>query len=77
MCAGWFKHAFMFMEVTAMSGKTKCNSCVNYIYDMECNYYECQVNLDEDEMGKFLSRSFDDCPYFQFYDEYKTVRKQN
>jgi hypothetical protein len=35
------------------------------------------VNLDEDEMGKFLSRSFDDCPYFQFYDEYKTVRKQN
>lgn len=55
----------------------KCESCVNYVYDPEYNYYECQVNLDEDEMGMFLTHSFEDCPYYQFYDEYKTVRKQN
>lgn len=59
-----------------MKGKANCECCINYIYDEEYNCYECQVNLDEDEMGNFLSNSFDNCPYFQFNDEYKTVRKQ-
>ncbi len=54
-----------------------CDSCVNYIFDDEYEDYECQVNLDEDEMGKFLTSSFNDCPYYHLYDEYKTVRKQN
>jgi hypothetical protein len=59
-----------------MKGKTSCEFCINYIYDEECGYYICQVDLDEDEMGKFISNTFDDCPYFQFNDEYKIVRKQ-
>lgn len=60
-----------------MKGKTNCESCINYIYNEDYECYECQVDLDEDEMGKFMERSFADCPYFQFNDEYKTVRKQN
>lgn len=60
----------------AMKAKTNCECCINYIYNEEFICHECQVNLDEDEMGKFLTHSFDDCPYFQFRDEYKTVRKQ-
>ncbi|MDP4182134.1 MAG: DUF6472 family protein [Bacillota bacterium] len=59
-----------------MKSKTNCECCINYVYDEEYNCQVCQVNLDEDEMGKFLSNSFDNCPYFQFDDEYKIVRKQ-
>lgn len=59
-----------------MKGKTNCEFCINYIYDEDYACYACQVNLDEDEMGKFLKDSYHDCPHFQFNDEYKTVRKQ-
>ncbi|WHH58637.1 DUF6472 family protein [Petroclostridium sp. X23] len=59
-----------------MKAKKSCDCCINYIYDEDYSYYECQVNLDEDEMGKFLSNTFDNCPYFEFNDEYKIVRKQ-
>lgn len=56
--------------------KSKCDCCINYTYDEEYNCYECQVDLDEDEMMKFMGNSFVECPYFQFNDEYKTVRRQ-
>lgn len=59
-----------------MQGKTNCESCLNYIYDEEFGYYLCDVYLDEDEMGKFLSNTLDHCPHFQINDEYKIVRKQ-
>ncbi len=59
-----------------MNGKTNCDFCVNYLYDEDFNCYQCEVTLDEDEMGKFLSNSFDNCPYFKLNDEYRTVRKQ-
>ena len=59
-----------------MNGKSKCDSCINYIYDEEYDCYICQVNLDEDEMMKFLSYYCDDCPHFRFSDEYKTAGKQ-
>ena len=59
-----------------MKGKTNCECCMNHTYDDEYECYVCQFHLDEDEMVKFLSNSFENCPYFQFNDEYKTVRKQ-
>jgi len=59
-----------------MKGKTNCESCMNYVYDEIYNCYECEANLDEDEMSRFLRASFDNCPYFRLDDEYKTVRKQ-
>ena len=59
-----------------MKGKSNCDCCINYVYDDEYECYICQMNLDEDEMVRFLSKSIDDCPYFRFGDEYKTVRKQ-
>ena len=42
---------------------SNCETCVNFVYD-------------EDYMVKFLSASFDACPYYQLYDEYKIVRRQ-
>lgn len=55
---------------------TNCDSCANYVYDEEYDYYECLVNLDEDDFCKFLSGNFKECPYYQNDDEYKIVRKQ-
>lgn len=54
-----------------------CESCVNYDFNYDSGCYECLMDLDEDEMVNFLSHSTDNCPYFQLYDEYKIVRKQN
>jgi len=59
-----------------VKAKSNCDCCVNYIFDEECNCYICQVDLDEDEMFRFMRKSYDNCPYFRFSDEYKTARKQ-
>ena len=54
-----------------------CETCRNYVYDEESESYYCDVNLDEDEMEKFLTDSFQGgCPYYRLEDEYRTVRKQ-
>ncbi len=57
--------------------KTACESCANYIYDDESDCMYCGINLDEDEMQRFLSSQTYDCPYYDFYDEYGIVRRQN
>ncbi len=59
-----------------MKGKTSCEMCGNYAYDEEYGYYVCEVDLDEDEMYRFLSSSVYSCPYFRGEDEYAVVRKQ-
>lgn len=53
-----------------------CECCVNFVYDEEEECYICDVNLDEDDMYRFLTGTVSECPYFQLYDEYKVVRKQ-
>ncbi|MBR2479500.1 MAG: hypothetical protein IKB47_03745 [Clostridia bacterium] len=57
--------------------KSSCDFCQYYDYDEELDSYVCTLNLDEDEMEKFMLYSNRDCPYFKFYDEYKFVQKQN
>lgn len=54
-----------------------CETCANYIYDEESDTYFCDMSLDEDEMARFLTSSTYNCPYYDFFDEYKIVRKQN
>ncbi|MDD4124931.1 MAG: DUF6472 family protein [Eubacteriales bacterium] len=56
---------------------SNCDTCAYYDYNENTESYECHMNLDEDEMVKFLSDSFSNCPYYELYDEYKTVQKQN
>ena len=56
--------------------KTSCECCGNYVYDEQNDYYVCEVNLDEDEMYRFVRGEFRDCPYYQFGDEYQIVKKQ-
>ena len=59
-----------------MKAKTNCDCCINYVYDDEFECYVCEVNLDEDELEKFMGNSFDNCPYFHLNDDYKIVKKQ-
>ncbi len=47
-----------------------CEKCINYSYDEYSGTYCCLVDLDEDEMMRFLSGANDDCPYFRLDDEY-------
>lgn len=60
-----------------MKKSTNCESCANYIFDEESESYFCDMQLDEDEMQRFLTAQTYNCPYYDFYDEYKIVRKQN
>lgn len=60
---------------TVLKGNN-CESCGNYSYDEDYECYVCEVDLDEDEMGRFMTNTFHNCPYYQLGDEYRIVRKQ-
>lgn len=61
-------------EVVTMQGS--CEMCMYYEYDEDYECYACQMNLDEDEMERFLRNQVQQCPYFRYGDEYQIVRKQ-
>ena len=52
---------------------TSCESCGNFVYDEDYECYTCEVDLDEDEMARFLQDKFYNCPYYQLGDEYRIV----
>ena len=56
--------------------QSNCESCEFYDYDEEMDAYVCCMSLDEDEMADFIGRNTRSCPYYRFYDEYKSVNKQ-
>lgn len=56
--------------------KTNCDLCAYYVYDEDYDCYTCDMNLDEDELERFLQGTNDNCPYFRDGDEYKVVQKQ-
>ncbi len=53
-----------------------CDNCAYYDYDEEYECYTCSVNLDEDELYKFMEGGNFERPYYNPYDEYKIVGKQ-
>ena len=55
---------------------SNCESCEFYDYDEYIDDYCCTVKLDEDEMVRYLSGRTASCPYYRYYDEYKSVHKQ-
>ena len=64
------------MENPKTKNIVNCETCVFYDYDEDYDCYSCQMNLDQDEMGLFLSGQTKACPYYRFYDEYKSVQRQ-
>lgn len=59
-----------------MKSRTNCEYCMNYSYDEFYECYVCEVDLDEDEMARFMTNTFAGCPYFRYGDEYRIIRKQ-
>ena len=57
--------------------QSNCESCEFYDFDEEYGENVCNISLDEDEMLDFLGRNTQSCPYYRYYDEYKSVQKQN
>lgn len=55
---------------------SRCECCIYYEFDENFGCMSCGLTLDEDEAYHF-SRPDSVCPYFQWYDEYKSVQKQN
>ena len=54
-----------------------CEACAHYCYDELTDTYFCTVNLDEDEMHRFLQQKANQCIYFRNGDDYAMVKKQN
>ncbi|MBE7010304.1 MAG: hypothetical protein E7418_02295 [Ruminococcaceae bacterium] len=56
---------------------TSCETCANYVYDELADCYYCAVNLDEDEMLRFMQQKNFACSYWRNGDDYLVVKKQN
>ena len=65
------------MENKKNAAKSRCEDCEFYDYDEYYGQMYCKQSLDEDEMERFIRGNTSGCPYFRFYDEYTSVRKQN
>ncbi len=61
----------------AKTPEADCEHCLYFDYDEELEEDVCRMNLDEDEYASMLQGKKNRCPYFRFYDEYKSVQKQN
>ena len=57
--------------------ESNCDTCEFYDWDEYNEEYSCAAKLDEDDMVRFLSGRTASCPYYRYYDEYKSVQKQN
>ena len=55
---------------------SNCEECVHYDYDDEIDAYYCTMDLDEDEMERFLRGDSRSCPFYHRGDDYSTARRQ-
>jgi len=59
-----------------MARRSCCEDCSNYEYDEYYDYYTCVVGLDQDDMERFLTGNFKDCPFYSYNAEYELAKKQ-
>jgi len=57
--------------------KPSCDTCEFFQWDEEMQEYVCEVDMDEDELYRMDAHRDDVCTFYKFYDEYKSVQKQN
>ena len=53
-----------------------CDDCVHYDCDEEDGSFYCTMDLDEDEMERFLRGGSWECPFYRRGDDYATARRQ-
>jgi len=54
----------------------RCELCMNYEYDEEFDCYTCDMDLDQDDMERFLRGNNRECPFFRQGNEYQIVKHQ-
>ena len=54
----------------------ECDTCWYYDYDEEFDEYYCMMDLDEDEVYRFLISDRSRCPYYRQGDDYTLARRQ-
>ena len=52
---------------------SNCESCEFYDFDEDYDAYVCAKNLDQDDLVRFLHGDTAHCPYYRFFDEYKSI----
>lgn len=57
--------------------KSSCDTCEFYDWDDDMDDNVCIANLDEDEYVRMMESPNGRCPFYKYYDEYKSVQKQN
>ncbi|MBE6570334.1 MAG: hypothetical protein E7658_08995 [Ruminococcaceae bacterium] len=57
--------------------ETSCDSCMYYDTDPDTGEYVCTAAYHMDEDDVLGLRKVKNCPYYRFYHEYLSVRKQN
>ena len=55
---------------------TPCESCAYYDVIYDDGTLGCTIDIDEDDAYREKSGK-SACPYYKYYDEYKSVRRQN
>ena len=55
---------------------SNCEECVFFDYDEDLDANFCSMDLDEDEMERFLRSANNACPFYRLGDDYKTARRQ-
>ena len=64
------------MDYRCKKHAVRCEDCEFYRYDEELDLYSCEQNLDQDEVEHMSFGGSSECPYFRFYDEYKSTQRQ-
>ena len=54
-----------------------CDNCAYFAFEDVYDIYFCDVQLVGHDLARFMTGNTDNCHYFQLYDEYKIVEKQN
>ncbi len=62
-------------KLTKKRPESNCETCEFYDWDDDMQENVCIANLDEDEFYRMMSSPR--CPFYKYYNEYKSVQKQN
>ncbi len=57
-------------------GQDQCDTCWYYDYDEEYDEYYCMMDLDEDEVYRYLHSCQSRCPFYRQGDDYTLARRQ-
>lgn len=62
---------------TKKNKPTPCETCAYFDMIYNDGTMGCTIDIDEDDAYREREDRRHGCPYYKFYDEYKSVQKQN